>query len=372
MSSTLVDDATDRAFERLYERYGRDVHRYVLTLVRNHAEAEDMTQTTFLNAYRALRAGEQPLRPQNWLIAIAHNACRSRTRRSMRRPREVPLDDVASQLAVPEPERPNIRELLRALRRLPSNQRTALTMRELEGRSYPEIAETLGVSVGAVEALIARARRTLRQQASMLRGLTVLQLPRSLRTLFETGEAAVGAGALAKVAAVLVAGAVAGGIGGATVEARTPAAPRTPNVQPWHHAPASPAGTLRTPVSIARQVRPSAVLSRSATPAKTGTVPALDRVAPPAPSAASGQAGPQSQPQPQPQSPPQPPAQPQQGQVVATVQQTAAEAVQTVPAALPQPAVPPVPTPPVDVPTIALPTVPPPPALPPAPALPLP
>ncbi len=114
MSSTLVDDARDRAFERLYARNVRDVYRYALTLVRNPTEAEDVTQTTFLNAYRALQAGEEPLRPQNWLIAIAHNVCRSRVRRSMRRPREVPLDDVASQLAVPEPERPNIRELLRA------------------------------------------------------------------------------------------------------------------------------------------------------------------------------------------------------------------------------------------------------------------
>ncbi len=364
MSSTLVDDSRDRAFERLYERYVRDVHRYVLTLVRNPAEAEDVTQTTFLNAYRALKAGEEPLRPQNWLIAIAHNACRSRARRSMRRPREVPLDDVVSQLAVPEPERPNIRELLRALGRLPFNQRTALTMRELEGRSYPEIAETLGVSVGAVEALIARARRTLRLQASTLRGLTVLQLPRSLRTLFETGEAAVGAGALAKVAAVLVAGAVAGGIGGAIVEARPPAAPRTPSVQSWQHVLASPAGTFRAPVETAGRVRASAVRARSATPAHTGTIPGPDAVASAA-SAASGQAGPQAQPQ----------AEPQQHQVVATVQQTASDAVQTVTATattlpLSQPAVPPVPTPPVDVPTVAVPTVPEPPALTPPPALP--
>ena len=364
MSSTLVDDSRDRAFERLYERYVRDVHRYVLTLVRNPAEAEDVTQTTFLNAYRALQAGEQPLRPRNWLIAIAHNACRSRARRSMRRPREVPLDDVVSQLAVPEPERPNIRELLRALGRLPFNQRTALTMRELEGRSYPEIAETLGVSVGAVEALIARARRTLRLQASTLRGLTVLQLPRSLRTLFETGEAAVGAGALAKVAAVLVAGAVAGGIGGAIVEARPPAAPRTPSVQSWQHVLASPAGTFRAPVETAGRLRASAVRARSATPAHTGTIPGPDAVAPAA-SASSGQAGPQAQPQ----------AEPQQHQVVATVQQTASDAVQTVTATattlpLSQPAVPPVPTPPVDVPTVAVPTVPEPPALTPPPALP--
>jgi hypothetical protein len=238
-------------------------------------------------------------------------------------------------------------------------------MRELEGRSYPEIAEALGVSVGAVEALIVRARRTLRLQASTLRGLIVLQLPRSLRNLFETGEAAVGAGALAKVAAVLVAGAVAGGIGGAVIEARTPAAPRTPSVQSWQHALASPAGTLRTPIAAVGQVRSSAVVSRSTTPAQTGTVPA---VTPPAPNATSGKA----QSQPQSQSPGQPQAQPQPGQVVATVQQTVSDAVQTVAAALPEPAVLPVPTPLVDVPTVAVPTVPPPPALPPAPALPAP
>src|SRR5204862_4369884 len=87
MSSTLADDARDRAFERLYTRHVRDVYRYVLAVVRNPAEAEDVTQTTFLNAYRAMQAGAEPRLAQNWLIAIAHNACRSRRRLTMRRPR---------------------------------------------------------------------------------------------------------------------------------------------------------------------------------------------------------------------------------------------------------------------------------------------
>src|SRR5256714_8165585 len=176
MSSTFVDDPRDRAFERLYERYVRDVYRYVLAVLRNPAEAEDVTQTTFLNAYRAIQAGERPLKPHNWLIAIAHNACRSRVRFAMRRPKEVPLDDVVEQLTVPDAERTNVRELLRALGRLPFNQRAAITMRELEGRSYPEIADTLGVTVPAVEALISRARKALRLQAAALRGVVVVQL----------------------------------------------------------------------------------------------------------------------------------------------------------------------------------------------------
>jgi RNA polymerase sigma factor (sigma-70 family) len=212
MAATVADEA----FEHLYTRYGREVYRYALALLRNPSEAEDVTQTTFLNAYRALRAGERPRRPHNWLIAIAHNVCRSRVRFAMRRPKEVPLDDVVEQLAVPEAERPNIRELLRTIRRLPLNQRAAITMRELEGRSYADIAETLGVTVPAAEALIGRARRTLRSHAASFRSLLLLPLPRSLRKLGENGEVAggaVGTAAAAKVVALLVVGAVGGGIG---------------------------------------------------------------------------------------------------------------------------------------------------------------
>ena len=259
----------ERAFERLYRRHVRDVYRFALALLRNPSDAEDVTQTTFLNAYRALQAGEAPRRPHSWLLTIAHNTARSRVRRAMRRPREVPLDDVVSQLAVPEHERTNVRELLRALGRLPFNQRAAITMRELEGRSYPEIAETLGVSVPAVEALLARARRGLRRHASAIRGLGVVGLPRSLRRLYENGEAtaggALGAGAAAKAVAVVVAAVAAGGVGLATSDAVAPAPPaRTPVVvHAFAGAPASGSrGAVRTLVSAD---------SRQATRAGTGS-----------------------------------------------------------------------------------------------------
>jgi RNA polymerase sigma factor (sigma-70 family) len=248
MAATSVVD--DRAFERMYRRYVRDVYRFALALVRNPADAEDVTQTTFMNAYRALQTGEEPRRPQNWLMTIAHNTARSRVRRAVRRPREVPLDDVVGQLAVPEEERTNIMELLRALGRLPFNQRAAITMRELEGRSYPEIAETLGVTVPAVEALLARARRTLRLNAGAIRGLTVVGLPRSLQRLFQNGEAttggAVGAGLIAKAAAVvLAAGAVAGGVGFPSGEASSSAG-ASASAGLWPHA--APLRVVAAPV----------------------------------------------------------------------------------------------------------------------------
>ena len=124
------------------------------------------------------------------------------------------------QLAVPEEDKPDIREVLDALARLPLNQRAALVMRELEGRTYTEIADTLGVSVPAVETLIFRARRSLRLKASAIRSLAVVPLPSSLSQLFDAGGivagggAVIGSGFLLKAAVAVVAGVVATGVSG--------------------------------------------------------------------------------------------------------------------------------------------------------------
>jgi RNA polymerase sigma factor (sigma-70 family) len=209
--------ARDEAFEQLYRQYVKDVYRYALALLRNPADAEDVTQTTFLNAYRAFRRGDEIVKPQHWLIKIAHNVARSRYARSARRVKEVPLDDHIEQLALPDDERPNVEGVLRALWLLPFNQRAALVMRELEGRSYAEIADTLGVSVAAVETLIFRARRSLRVRASALRSLGAVPLPASLASMFEGGSVVaggIGTGFLAKAGLVLVAGTLATGVGG--------------------------------------------------------------------------------------------------------------------------------------------------------------
>src|SRR6266571_3274597 len=254
----------DRGFERLYRRYVGDVYRYSLAVMRNEADAEDVTQTTFMNALRAFQRGERPEKPQNWLIAIAHNVCRQRFRQSPRRPTEVAFDDdIGSQLVEPDDDTPTGEDIRRALGQLAFNQRAALVMRELEGRSYAEIAEILELSPSAVETVIFRARRALREQLetsltcgeaklaisrqldgrlsrqdrgalrahlrackecatfarrqraqrTALRSLGVVTVPSSLTSLFGGGGAAVGTGLAVKAAAVVTAGVVLGGAG---------------------------------------------------------------------------------------------------------------------------------------------------------------
>src|ERR687895_960855 len=166
MSTALLarSAAPDRAFERLYRRHVHDVYRYVLAVLRNQADAEDATQATFLSAYRAFMRGEEPLKPRNWLLKIAHNECRQRFRAASRRPKEVTWDEERGAAPGVDETVPTADEIRSALAHLSFNQRSALVMRELEGRSYSEIATILGLSVSAVETLLFRARRALREQ----------------------------------------------------------------------------------------------------------------------------------------------------------------------------------------------------------------
>jgi len=299
----------DRGFERLYRRHVGDVYRYALAVMRNPADAEDVTQTTFLNAYRAyVEKGDRPQKPQNWLIAIAHNVCRQRFRQSARRPSEVTFEDDIADTIVDE-ETPTGEDIRRALSHLAFNQRAAIVMRELEGRSYSEIAEILDTSTSAVETLIFRARRALREQLegsltcgeaelatsrqldgrlpraekgqlrahlrecsecasfarrqraqrSALKSLALIPVPTSLASFFGGGGAAVGTGVALKAAAAVVAGLV---IGGGTYEGVRQA--------PWRDAKPAAAGPAR--VSGTASVTPSARLNLPDDVARPATV----------------------------------------------------------------------------------------------------
>jgi RNA polymerase sigma factor (sigma-70 family) len=264
--------ARDEAFEKLYRSYVKDVYHYALALLRNPADAEDVTQTTFLNAYRAFQRGEEIRKPHNWLIKIAHNVARSRYARSSRRVKEVPLEDHVDQLAIPEDEKPNVAGVLRALGRLPFNQRAALIMRELEGRSYSEIADTLDVSVAAVETLIFRARRSLRVRTQALRSILAVPLPSTLASFFGEGGGAVagglGAGVLIKAAVALVVGGLATGLG-IEYSNHATAAPRD-NAAPAAASPLS-VGSGRHTVSTTNTQHRAAVRKAHAARTRTAT-----------------------------------------------------------------------------------------------------
>lgn len=144
----------ERAFERRYRRHVGDVYHYTLGVLRDPLDAEEVTHTTFVNAYREFRrSGGRPPR-LNSLLAIAHDVCRIRGGHQ----RLVEADFFVEQ------ELMTVADVRRALCRLPFDQRAVLVMREVEGRSYAEIAEILALSVGAVETLIFRARRELRRE----------------------------------------------------------------------------------------------------------------------------------------------------------------------------------------------------------------
>jgi RNA polymerase sigma factor (sigma-70 family) len=156
----LFRKTSTAAFDKLYRRHAPSVYRYARAVVGNHADAEDVTQQTFLNAYRAIAQGTKPRKAENWLLTIAHNEVRRHFRTTKGKALEVEFDE---ELVEPAPEggEQTVADVLRALQHLPPAQRSALVMREFEGRSYAEIAEIMDVTQSALEALIFRARRSL-------------------------------------------------------------------------------------------------------------------------------------------------------------------------------------------------------------------
>ncbi len=165
MAVTESGHLASREVDDLYRRHGAEVYRYAYAVLGNHADAEDVTQTTFLNAYRALEQGVRPRKPSNWLLAIASNAIKQRFRQELTRPRTVELDESLAGHDVEEDvETPSVGELLTALSKIPPQQRQAIVLREFEGRSYAEIAEILGVTTAALETLLFRARRSLAEE----------------------------------------------------------------------------------------------------------------------------------------------------------------------------------------------------------------
>ena len=148
----------------LFERFASQIYGYCLHQLGSREEAEDAVQTTFMNVFRGLQRGIVPRVEGAWLFKIAHNVCLSRRRSTRRRGRvETPNNLEVLQDVVPARDR-STDELMRlhdALEGMPETQRRAILLREWQGLSYREIADSLEISQAAVETLIFRARRSL-------------------------------------------------------------------------------------------------------------------------------------------------------------------------------------------------------------------
>jgi len=165
-------EGRQEAFAALFDRYARPVYNIAWRIVGSPTEAEDLTQETFLRAYRTLGALRAPPAFAAWLYRIATTVSLDAARRT--RVPQAELSDVVLAVHPDEarwssPEAAAMadedrRAVRAALARLAPTQRAALTLREIQGMSYGEIAAALGTSAGATEVLLFRARRRFRAE----------------------------------------------------------------------------------------------------------------------------------------------------------------------------------------------------------------
>jgi RNA polymerase sigma-70 factor, ECF subfamily len=157
------------AFDEVYARYEAMVFNLALRLSGSAEEAADLTQEIFLRVYRHLASFRGQSALKTWLFRIALNHCRERLGRF--RPTVQPVDDEEGGVVLTDPGRDpeelaaaaeEGRIVTRALGRLHPIFREAVILRDLEGMSYQEIAEVMGVRVGTVRSRIARGREQLR------------------------------------------------------------------------------------------------------------------------------------------------------------------------------------------------------------------
>jgi RNA polymerase sigma-70 factor (ECF subfamily) len=191
----------DAEFSELYRTHLRDVYSYAYYRVGNHHDAEDLTEQTFLQAYRHFERAQResrgrPLRP--WLIRIAHNLAANLYRDRSRRPSS-PLEDTAALPALHATEdlaegREELSRVLAAVDELPEDRREALIMRFALDMDNREIARALDRSDGATKVLIHRAIR-------QLEGIVSEQESPAHEIASDNGDGRDGAGRRAKIAA---------------------------------------------------------------------------------------------------------------------------------------------------------------------------
>lgn len=168
-----IADGDERAYERLVDAHARRILAFGFRLLGTREEAEEVTQETFLRAWQHADRYEPSARVTTWLHTIARNVATDRLRK--RRPRAdlaalegAPDAAVDSGHRVGQPgvyleRKQTAQTVAEALAQLAPRQREAIALVHYQGLSHGEAAEVLGVGVEAVESLLARARRKLRE-----------------------------------------------------------------------------------------------------------------------------------------------------------------------------------------------------------------
>jgi RNA polymerase sigma-70 factor, ECF subfamily len=172
------------AFEQLASQYYRKVYNIAYRVIGNPEDASDVAQEAFERAYLSLPEFRGDSSFQTWLLRITHNACLDELRRRKRRkvtsldePMSVEDGEMDRQLAVadeadgPEQtlERLEVQRVVQeSISALDEEYRVVVVMRDIQGYSYNEIAETLGINLGTVKSRLNRARHALKEMFGRL------------------------------------------------------------------------------------------------------------------------------------------------------------------------------------------------------------
>lgn len=166
------------AFTELVQKYQQPIYNFILRSVRDVAEAEDLTQNTFVQVWKSAGRYRINARFSTWIYTIARNLCLNEIRRRSRHPADS-LDGIPESDDLPARQHEDRsatqapdtllqgeleEKLALALADLPENQRTAILLCQHEELSYEEISRILGCSLSATKSLIFRGRETLKHR----------------------------------------------------------------------------------------------------------------------------------------------------------------------------------------------------------------
>ncbi|HXM48533.1 MAG TPA: sigma-70 family RNA polymerase sigma factor [Pyrinomonadaceae bacterium] len=162
------------AFRLIFERYSRPVISFIYDLVSDRGLAEELTQETFVRAFRNLGALRQETKLSTWLFGIAKNVARESLRARMRASRQVDLEDksvldLSDRSPVPVHQLLNkeLNELIqRSLALLDDDKRLVFTLKVFQQCSYEEIADITGFSISKLKSDLHRARSEMRRRIS--------------------------------------------------------------------------------------------------------------------------------------------------------------------------------------------------------------